>query len=188
MRQLPDATKLRFYRAYRKLASTSAIADVLDLPRWKLFTLCGAARPAARPMSRAGLRLAWDDFRRTGQMRRFWRHDGANAPWSDADIEELFDLVGKMPLACIARRIGRTRKACVRCLERSRDWSAPISLAALIQRLRVGGPYIRAAVADHHLRSYSEGRRLYIHIEDARWMLENYRLGKPIPKHPGKEL
>ena len=184
--KLTHRLKLAFLRHYARRATRSALRDVLELP---LTTVCRHAKVPllGRPMARAALRLAWDEYQQKGETRHFWRHDGRGR-WSDADIEELLELVGKMPLAAVGRRLKRTRRAC-ECMLRKVGWTPPRihSLGSLKRAFTPCLPAVQA-ILDHRLRSYREGNRVYVHIDDAEWLETHYRHGTPIPKHPGKEL
>jgi hypothetical protein len=177
--------KQRFVRYSAHLTTLAALAEVLEVPPATVADWAGR-RLRGQPMSRDALRLAWLEFKRSGEIAHYFRHDGRGR-WSDADFDDLLDYAGKMPLAQVARVVRRTRRACEEQLRRIEPWTPRITLGSLLRKLRPAAPII-AAWQDNRLRHFKEGRLIYIHREDARWLLKYYKPGVAIPRHPGKEL
>jgi hypothetical protein len=151
-----------------------------------------------RHSSQAALARMHDDYL-AGKVTDAWQPEGEpDAQWSHDEIMYLTIAVGTRRLALIAAVIHRTEWACRAMLRRlpkpgTEPWQ--ISIRYLARRLGVRPREIARMADALTLRSYRDGRRRYIHRDDALWLIRYWQptnLGtgqrNPVSKHPGKDL
>lgn len=106
-------------------------------------------------------------------------------PWTGMQEDQLRKLIGTCPLAIIASDVGRSVESCRKKLRRLNiDLISPV--AKLADAIKKPPLWIRNRIEAGQLRSYEENGRLYVHRDDAIWMIYCWRGNNDFPKHPGK--
>ena len=182
----------------KQLAPQCRVKDLCDalqrsdtsglLKLMRRIGIAGRGRATAPPMASDAVKEAWRQYQAQGSISEnlpYWGQESGrrmanrHRDWAQGDDESLSELVGREPIAAIAKRLKRTSAAV-----KARLWMLGIrhkaveyTCSKLARRLNISPRTVNKYCHGNppRLRSWFEGHWRVVHADDAEWLLENYK-------------
>lgn len=133
------------------------------------------------------LYIQWKAERKMSPCPRLQGAPGS--AWTEQQLVHLLTEYGRYSLSTIAAELGRTRMACFHMLGRHKAQVAQHHawrLEQLAHAIKRPPAWVKDKIEIGLLRSYTDRGVLYIHRDDAEYMVHYWHGRNRFPRHPGK--